>query len=238
MAADFIINVAASLAFVLLGYSLSRIQHWFLHFSFRSIWKPFLKDKHALVVLSTRPGPYPRSTPRVSLVEMQAYIEISKLSGRLGINMVPVSSETSMDEIRSNNIILLGSSLANAVTAKMWRTVSDKLPFVFHVDKQYLSIGDREFIPVEDEDGQLVTDYGLIIRQVHPFNSEKALVLAMGCHGFSTYGSMRMMTEIENARRLLKATANKDFIALIEVRLQDKRLISSRIVECYILPQL
>jgi hypothetical protein len=234
MLISFLINIAACFAFVILGYISNITYQWFKLSSFRTIWKPFLRDKSVTVVLSTRPGPLKRSTPRVSFDEMQAYADINKTLTKINISTIPVSSEIALEEIREKNLVILGGPIANKVTANFWPIISKQLPFYFDLEKQIILAGQREYSPQLNENNILTKDYGIIMRVPNPLSNDKYIVLAMGCHGFSTHGLINMMVKIESAKEIINATNNKDFAALVEFILQDNMLISENILECYI----
>jgi hypothetical protein len=234
MIISFLIHLAASITFVILGYISNSIYQWFKLSSFRTIWKPFLRDKSVTVVLSTRPGPLKRSTPRVSFNELQAYVNINKTLTKINISTIPVSSEIALEEIREKNLIILGGPIANKVTANFWPIISKQFPFYFDLEKQIILTGQRDYCPQLNENSILTKDYGIIMRVSNPYNNDKHIVLAMGCHGFSTHGLINMMVKVESAKKLIKATNNKDFVALVEFILQDNMIISDNILECYV----
>lgn len=235
MAIDFMINLLASVVFFVLGYSINSLRKYLKLRPYRKLWEPFLKESKSLVVVSTRPGPHARSTLRVSFTEMEGYVEVSKLLSELGSNARVVTDEISPDEVRSNNLIILGSPAANRVSDMIWQEISGKLPFVFHLPEQSISIGDRSYIPKEDSEGVLETDYGLIVKSRNPFNQLKSMVIALGCHGLSTYGTMSLMTELESVKGIVKSTQDADFVALVQFQLKGNRIISSKILESYVL---
>ena len=231
---SFLINIAASVTFVFLGYISNNIYQWLKLSSFRIIWKPFLNDNIVNVVLTTRPGPLERSTPRISFNEMQAYANINKTLSNINISTIPVSSEMTTKEHLDKNLIILGGPIANKVTENFWPLISKQLPFYFDQEKMTIIAGQREYCPQLDENNILIKDYGIIMRLLNPYNNNKYIVLAMGCHGFSTHGLINMMVEIKSAKKLIKATKNKDFAAIVEFNLQDNIIISDNILECYI----
>lgn len=235
MAIDFMINLIASVVFFILGYSINSLRKYLKLRPYRKLWEPFLKEPDSLVVVSTRPGPHVRSTLRVSFTEMEGYVEVNKLLSALGSNIKVTTDEISPDEMRSNNLIILGSPVANRVSEMVWHEISEKLPFVFNLPDQSISIGDRDYVPKEDSEGVLETDYGLIIKGSNPFDHHRSMLIALGCHGMSTYGTMRLMTESESVKDLVKLTQGTDFAVLVQFQLKNKRIVSSKILESYIL---
>lgn len=165
--------------------------------------------------------------------------------------------EKIMQKLKSHNLIILGSPAANLICEEIWNKLKQdtKHPFEFFIEKpsekftkrdgseitvdemnkQYFKLGKEEYLPELDknvpyEDKRWVTDYGVIVRYSNPFNKEKEIILAMGCHGFSTYGAMSMMTNINNAKELLDKTQNKNFMALVKFGLTGNKIISKTIL--------
>ncbi len=232
---DFSINIIASIALLILGYSFERLRLFYKTRSIRHLWKPFLQSKKLSVVLSTRPGPYARSTPRLSLQEMLSFVNISNRLSSIGMEILPKDSQVRIDDIKNENLVVLGGPLANEVAKEVWARVSPNIPFSLDTEKQSFRMSDQEYIPVLGTDGKLIKDYGIIIRQPQPFNPHMALFYCLGCHGFSTHGTTLYLTEFNYAKKLADAVGDKsNFVALIEFDVQNNNIAASKILHCFI----
>lgn len=246
---DLFINLLASLIFVGLGYGLNYVVQKFKLRSFKKIWKPFVSEKSVDIYLSTRKGPNPWSTPRVSFIEVIAYNKCSLLLKKLGVETnLKKSNDYNLEEVKNNNIIVIGSPVANGVSKLVWENIINDHPFTFEMndhpvtiteDDKEITINMNEYFfkfktnsykPELDEDLKFnerrwKSDYALILRYRNPLNKEKALFLLMGCHGFSTLGAMNFLLDKTYSSKILKATGNKDFALLIKFNLKNNEIM-------------
>jgi hypothetical protein len=234
MVVEIIVNLIASVTLLFLGYSFERIKIYFKTRSIRHIWKPFLNSKDVSLILSTRAGPYERSIPRISLLEMQGYVNISKRLSSVGIEVVLKDSQVRIKDIRDKDLIVLGGPVANDVSKEIWELISPKIPFSLEIENQVLQMTDKKYEPVIGNREKFIKDYGIIIRQPQPFNPERTLLFCMGCHGFATYGATLYTTEFNYVEKLADAVGKKNnFVALLEFDIQNDSIASSKIVHCY-----
>lgn len=236
MLLDFAVNIIAGISLLILGYSFERIRLFYKARSIRHIWKPFIQSKKLSVVLSTRPGPYARSTPRLSLLEMLSFVNISNRLSSIGIEVSPKDSQVRIDDIKNENLVVLGGPLANEVAKEIWTRISPNIPFSLDTEKQSFQMTTQEYIPVLGADGKIIKDYGIIIRQPQPFNPHMTLFYCLGCHGFSTHGTTLYLTEYKYAKKLADAVGDKNsFVALIEFDVQNNNIAASKILHCFII---
>jgi hypothetical protein len=234
MVVEIIVNLIASVTLLFLGYSFERIKIYFKTRSIRHIWKPFLNSKDVSLILSTRAGPYERSIPRISLLEMQGYVNISKRLSGVGIEVVLKDSQVRIKDIRDKDLIVLGGPVANDVSKEIWELISPEIPFSLEIENQVLQMTDKKYEPVIGNREKFIKDYGIIIRQPQPFNPERTLLFCMGCHGFATYGATLYTTEFNYVEKLADAVGKKNnFVALLEFDIQNDSIASSKIVHCY-----
>jgi hypothetical protein len=236
MVFEIVVNLLASVILLILGYSFERFRKYFKTRSIRHIWRPFLNSKNVSLILSTRLGPYPRSIPRISLLEMQGYVNISKRLSSVGIEISLKDSQVRLNEIKDKDLIVLGGPIANNVSNEIWELISPNIPFSLEIENQVLYMADKKYEPIIGNREKFIKDYGIVIRQPQPFNPERTLLFCMGCHGFATYGITLYVTEFNYAKKLAEAVGNKNsFVALIEFDIQNDSIASSKIVQCYIL---
>lgn len=234
-----ILNVASSIVFFLLGVSIDRAGTWVRLRHLRNVWKPFLSKKTTYIVLSTRPGPHPRSTPRVSLNEVRAYAAIREVLSSLKVLPNPIDSDARMQDLSDANLVVLGGPAANAVAGELWRRLSPKLPFTFDMNRLSLKVADREYVPKESTSGALERDYALLVRVASPLDSRRAALMCLGCHGYGTLGAARVLTDVSLAKQMLRMTGNKGFsAALLGFDLDKGNITNTEWLECYELGRL
>ena len=229
-----LIDLIAGLILILFGYLVGVIRGRLSLQPYRSVLHGLINDDQVIVVLSTRPGPLPQNTPRVSFLEIRGFAEISKILGKFSVDSVPISSNTSIDRIRDSNVVILGSPVANQVSKQVWNDISHEFPYKYHVEGQYITFGDREYRPIADDSGKWIKDYCLLVLRENPYNAEKNMLISAGCHGFSTYAGIATLTKKQSIKRLRKAAKNEYFIALIEIDLKDEIITSTNIINCFV----
>lgn len=235
---DFSINILAGVALLIIGYSFDRVKLFYKTRSIRHIWKPFISNKKLSVILSTRPGPHTRSTPRVSLMEMLSYVNITNRLSIIGIEVSPKDSQTRITDVKNDDLVVLGGPFANDFSKEVWTRISNNIPFSIDTEKQTFRMTDHEYAPIIGVDGKLIKDYGLIIRQPQPFNTDRTLIYCLGCHGFATHGTTLYLTEFNSAKKLSDAVGNKNsFVALLEFDIQNNVIANSKILHCFIIAQ-
>lgn len=234
MVFEIVVNLIASFTLLVLGYSFEKIRIYFKTRSIRHIWRPFLNSKNVSLILSTRAGPHERSIPRISLLEMQGYVNISKRLSSVGMDIVLKDSQIRINDISDKDLIVLGGPVANDISKEIWKLISPKIPFSLELENQIIQMADKKYEPVVGNREKFIKDYGIIIRQPQPFNPEKTLLFCMGCHGFATYGATLYTTEFNYAEKLADAVGKKtSFVALLEFDIQNDTIASSKIVHCY-----
>lgn len=217
--------------------------------SYRRFWKPFVKDKKTICVLSSRKGPYDWSSSRISFPEVKAYKEGSLLWKSIGLEVKLEESFSLTEEMKQSNLILIGSPVANSVVNTIWNSLSDQHPFNFNktiqlvntvingqervieLNEYFINYHDENFIPKRDEnyesEQKWKEDYGIIARFKHPFNNNKKIILAMGCHGNSTNGSFKTLVNESLTSQIVQKVGKHDFFALVKFRLEDNEAIFS-----------
>lgn len=239
MAYDILIDLVASALFVLLGfYSKKLLNHYRLR-NYRAIWYPFYSfEPEVAIVLTTRPGPLPRSTMRVSLNEMLAFSEIQAVFRELNIKSYPfLGNEVDKAELASKHIVCLGGPKANNTSALIWASIQDKIPFYFDIENQEIHVAHRIYKPEYDNEGRVKCDYGLVVRIRNPFSSNlsRYTMIAFGCHGHATYGAIRGVLREDLVQELFRKVKRQDFAAIVQVNLHNHKFVSTILLEYYVL---
>jgi hypothetical protein len=229
-------SLIASVVFFIAGVGWSRARReWRLRI-YRAVWEPLMHRQHVTVVVSTRPGPHPRSTPRVSLNEMSAFVEISETLKSLGCAVEAVDSNRRLEDLSRRDLVLLGGPAANDVTAEVWRRIESRLPFTFDLATQSLSVSGRSYVPQQHNDGRLTKDYALLIRVSDPLAAGYRVLLCCGCHGYGTWGAATAATDSVFLSGISKRISKeKEFCALLEMDIQQGSVSPPHLRELFIL---
>jgi hypothetical protein len=219
----------------------------------RKFWEPFLNENEVLVIMSTRPGENPWNSYRVSFNEVDAFLNSSIICIDLGIKPKLEKSNVQTEMFRNKNIILMGSPVANRVTERVWKKLSGTHPFEFIIEpyETTITIDGKEKVIImnnhyfkytkqdriveyrpeldknkSDPNKRWIKDYGIIMRHRNPFSYKgNVMALAMGCHGVSTDGVMKLMANGDFIEKKLAPYCKTNFIVLIEFDLDDGDVI-------------
>jgi len=233
MIGNFLINLFAGIVVFVFGYFFPKMQLTFQTRNVKYLWKHFFKRKNVKVVLSTRLGPYQRSTPRVSILEMKGFVILSNLLTRFKFVLEPRSSEDKLTDLKDEDLIILGGPAANKISLEIWNNLSSKLPCLINLDEQKITIADRIYKPLYDVEGCVQTDYAIVLRTKHPYNMDRTIFLCFGCHGFGTLGAVNMITNDTKVRTIEKRIKSDDFILFCKIDFKNQKLIDTNIVESY-----
>ena len=202
----------------------------------RAMWGPLIVHNRLTVVVSTHPGPHSRSTARVSLNEMTAFVALSEAVKGLGCAVAVVDGKCRLGDVIDDDLVLMGGPAANDITAEVWQRIESRLPFSFDLDRMTLSVSGRTYVPKEDQTGQLVRDYALLIRVSDSLASNRRVLLCSGCHGYGTLGAVVASIDRAFIGRLSKNLSNgQDFCALLEVEIQQRAISPPQLREIFIL---
>ena len=223
MIQDLTINIVAGALLLAVGW-IARLGYtkWTLRHE-RSIWKGFVGRSRLGVALTTRSGPYPRSTPRVSLTEARAFGQLAPRWREVGIDYTLIDSrDVNGQYVGSRNMLVLGGPLHNELTKTVLQLMSERLPFTCELDPLSIRLAQGSYYPSYDpESGHVTEDYAIILRAPNPLDSSgiHTMMLVFGCHGFGTEGGVKLLTVSRLTRGLVAKVGNKSFVALVRVRI-------------------
>lgn len=232
-------SVIASIVFYILGLITNSIIKTMKFSSFRRIWKPFLSNKECTIILTSRSGELPRSTPKISFTEMLSYTALHEKLSFLGITLIAKNSHIPLDSIKEDNLILLGGSYANEISRHFLSKIKTTQPFIIKAsdtNEYFVKTSTSEYYPELGDDGRLVKDYAVIMRCANPYNTDNSVLIIMGCHGYGTYGGVLMITYKAYAETIVHSIKDRDFVMLVEFELSGNSIIGQKVVEFYLYP--
>lgn len=225
-----LLNILASVLYFALGagslFFLAKLRTW----SKTRLVSQIYNDKTLVVALTTRDGPLPRSTARVSLTEVEAVVNLKSLVGeKIHIELMKHPPETAL--LSNKNVLCLGGTLANTVTAQALEILKNKFPFIFQIDApRKIVIADRSYEPVYSQDGSVVLrDYAVIVKTENPFSEtavkNKKIFIIMGLHGYGTRGAVIALMDSKISKEIWRKVKTGDFSAVIRIEIdRNQRL--------------
>ena len=225
---DIILNIISSILYFMLGGLFAFLVNRYRVWSKTRLIANIYKDKVLAVALTTRDGPYSRSTARVSLAEVDAIINLKSLMGnKVKIELLKSSSEQTI--LLDKNILVVGGPLANTISAHTLEMIACKLPFVFSHTPRYIAIGNRVYKPEYTNDESFVkSDYAIIVKTDNPFLEDvtmgKKLFLIMGLHGYGTKGAVLALLDKQISKKIWKKVKAGDFAAVLKIEIINSQI--------------
>lgn len=174
-------------------------------------------------------------------------------------NESPISP-SAISNLESNNLVVFGSPSANPISKDLWDKIQQEVnhPFEFckerpevefimannevkkiSLNKQFFRKSDSkwDFMPILDEqavyeDKRWISDYGIILKTNNPYNHDKTLIMAMGCHGVGTFASVKMITNQTRIQRILKE-GNSNFLLFLKYDFSNQTVVKESILYKY-----
>ena len=129
------------------------------------------------------------------------------LRGRYGFNPAVGQADLMSGEALGHSLIIVGGPDNNSIAREMFKRIRTGLQ-LGNPDANEISfrsaITRRTYVP-RAEDGEVLTDYGVILRAPNPFAPERRVLLLFGCYGFGTWAAA-------------KYVCSDEFLALQEVK--------------------
>lgn len=237
MALDLSINLLASIIFFILGYLTSFLFKSLTKRGYRKLFGKFYNN-NCTILLSTRRGPNPESTDRVSYSEMEAFSELQKILSDIGITAISENSLKNISDIKTDNIFVLGGQFANSISADFWENIYASLPLKIEPSSRTIHIGTQQFTPVYDAVSSKMTTYSVIMRMNNPFKNNGYIFASIGMNGFGTYGGVKALCDKKSIKIINKVSGKINFIGIVESTFNDKRISSFKIINLYPLNKL
>ncbi|MBI5821371.1 MAG: hypothetical protein HZA88_20580 [Verrucomicrobia bacterium] len=235
MTYDLIIGVVGNLVFFCAGLGVRILTEFIRRRHIRQVFGAFRSGGATRIVLSTRPGPKPSSTERVSLNETRSFAALQQVLAQIRVATSPCGAGVSLSELSDNNLIVLGGPAANKVTEQLWSATGAGVPYHIDVGRCVLRATPKDFVPEMDVNGHFGLDFGVLIKRANPLNPDRIMIVAAGCHGFGTEGCVAMLTQAAHIAAIAHRTKGQDFAAVIQVTARERQIVSVRIAECVLL---
>ena len=154
----------------------------------------------------------------IGVGDASALMELLTFFDALGLRGVRVTYADRLDgDDLKTNLVLLGGPDANLITNEAVKRIPTTLQFGDPSINQisiHDSLKNTIYIPKSDKSGNLVKDYGTIIRTDNPFALDKKILLIFGSYGYGTWAAAKL--------------------ARSELFFKDERVIAGKSMECLI----
>ncbi|MFC6198772.1 hypothetical protein [Ponticaulis profundi] len=213
-----------------LGYCIKWCLRWISFRPERKFWRTLsaVAKGNIAIVLTTRAGLLRRSTPRVSLNEVEAYSDLRQSLERVSLQLKLISSSSpNVEEIIQNPFISLGGPISNEVTCRILEEISEQVHISFERSEaktHKLLVGKTVYETELDAEEEVSTDYGVIIRLNSYSDTKRNCVLAMGCHGFATGAAVKEITGKAGLKKLNAKYNDESFVFVIKVTVRNRTI--------------
>lgn len=204
---DVAIGFVGNFVFAAAGYFAHGLRSWLLAAPFRSIFPNKSPSTGYVIFLSTREGPLPQSTPRVSLNEVASYANLQEVLRLRGAICDLFRSATPTIEVPRRNIISLGGPAANPMTKRLL-SAAKQIPY--HIDEaKFTIVTGKQRYKAAVKNGEYISDYAIIAKIANPLDQEHFSIVLAGCHGRGTEGAVELITNSKPAKMLTKLVGKK-----------------------------
>jgi hypothetical protein len=202
---DLLVNIAAGALSFLLGVGVTKAHSWRRHLRVRRFWRPLTSGGLTLVLGEVPREEFLQYEPSglVGIGDLRGLHELIEQLGNARLTGFKVEYALTMSkEDRYGNLVLLGGSDTNALTAEFMQKVGSQVelrndgqpssPPVL-LDSAY----DSGSIQPELSNNAVTVDCGVLIRARNPMNPDRWVVIIAGCLGYGTWAGVRLTTAHE-----------------------------------------
>lgn len=233
---------------VVFGAALSKLWSWFgTSIPTKNLWQ-IAKPEELVVIVSDSTIPpwetseltkessrqsigdkkvqYPNRRPTTGIGQVRAFAyavdSIKKAYGNLKLKNLFMSTDELNDRLNDNDLLLIGSPKTNDIAGRFLHKIKDYQPAIQSGSNIYWrKDGKWEERFGEEANGQIDTDFGLIVRANNPFApegtcEERTVVLFSGSHTYGTAAAAKYFVECMHKNKKLKAkTLKRNNIAVL-----------------------
>lgn len=106
------------------------------------------------------------------------------------------TSNISVEELKNENFISLGSTINNELLEKLENVLSKKgIPLRFNKDSLNITINNEIFSTQTNNEKKVIKDYGILIKTSNPYSKQNNSLFCLGITGFSTLGIVSFITD-------------------------------------------
>jgi hypothetical protein len=226
------LKILLSILFLLAGLALAKLRDTLPS---RRLWR--LDDPSRVVIsvahsTASHTGKYLRPATGIGQVRALALLmpSLRRAYSDLEIRNIYLSSESLLDRLECD-LICLGGVKNNKVTEDVLDHLGDRCPLSMKDSEIFWTEqGETEAYEGAIDNGQVVRDFGLIVRTENPFNSKdkRTVVILAGSHTYGTIAAARYFcAELGSPFR----RQPRSFAALVESEVRDGYPASPRLLK-------
>ena len=221
MFGDFLVNIIAGIALLVLGFISRHVVTRFRTRATRRLWRGSVTGE-LTIALSTRKGRLPRSGTRTGFSEVRALLALIPILSQIRVPYTVTESLVSTaNHVTNKHILLIGGPESNELS----RAALSLMPLRFEIgddpEARSFTIFGRCYESTYSPDKSLVEeDYGVVVRTLNPFSSDSSLTatLVMGSHGLGTGGAAQLLVDEHLVRRVAAQVPLHEFLVVVRVR--------------------
>lgn len=185
-----------------------------------TIWKVLKNESDLSIALTMRDGPHTTSSPRTTFAEVLALADIPPILQRLSVNYSIVSDNDNYRINSLSNLLCIGGTKANAVTAKLFEHYGKSIPIRIENDPFSIIVGEKTYTTEYSENhSYIVADYGIVLVICHQDDAgkNKCRIATFGGRGFGTRGAVQSLSSPDLIKRFKRYSKNNSFLAIIRI---------------------
>lgn len=140
------------------------------------------------------------------------------------------TSNISIEELKNENFISLGSTINNELLVKLENVLSKKgIPLRFNKNSLDITINNEIFRTKTNDEKKVLKDYGILIKTSNPYSKNNTSLFCLGITGFSTMGIVQFITNQEQCEifeKKYKNIVNEETICILFEFEIDNDLVS------------
>jgi hypothetical protein len=220
IASDLAINLLATFIGVVIAWIWDRVRKGFRLWPLKKIWGAYAEDRPRVIVGRYLENKQFEPTGFLGVGDAIAISELRNLFTRLnGQDLEILYSDQVSGDVLKENLILVGGPEFNLIT----REVMDRLKTSIRFGNPRLNeiafhdtCDNRVLAPkVNSISGEVIKDYGLVVRAKNPFAPEKWVTVIAGSFGFGSWAGARYAASGEMAKRK-EIAGKKEYELLVE----------------------
>ena len=225
---DIAINIIAAILFFILGFAGSKL--WRVIKISRPIaefWRYFTTTP-TVIIVPTIPEKYKEESLEDGMSDLKAGSKIDGVLSKINEKIFMQEVKFATDKLINHNIILIGGPITNAITKEVMTKKIISYTFSDHTI-QHRQKGLR-FIPKSNANGQLLEDYGMIIRVHNYINPNKYILIIAGCYGYGTMIATEAITDPKILRKILRSKISDECVIIVKSKMIDSGYEKPKIV--------
>lgn len=218
---DFLVNIIAGIALLVLGFVSRHELTRFRTRATRRLWRGSAANG-LTIALSARKSHLPRSGTMTEFSEVRALLALIPTLNQIQVPYIVTESLVgTASQVANKHILLIGGPNSNELSKTALSLTSIQFQIGADPGARSFTVFGRSYESTYSPDKSLVEeDYGVVARTVNPFSSDSHLTatLVMGSHWLGTGGAAQLLVDEHLIRRVAAQVALSKFLVVVRVR--------------------